>query len=81
MTGETPGEFSSKNETVDFDDPFYLHMSDNLVTTIISFNFLGTKNIRVWKSSITIALKARNKIGIIDDSEVQNKKDHVRSLW
>lgn len=46
MTGPTPapenGE-SGKIGPVDFDDPIYLHHSDNIVTTIINLNFLELK--------------------------------------
>lgn len=50
----------------DFDDPFFLHPSDNGVVSIISFKFFGIENFRIWKSSITRALKVRNKLGFID---------------
>lgn len=47
MTGSTleTGESSNKNETIDFDDPLYLH--NNIVTTIISFKLLGTGSFRI----------------------------------
>lgn len=50
------------------------------MTTIISFKLLGTKNFRVWKSFMTRALKARNKIGFVDGTKIKDKKDIVKSL-
>lgn len=41
------GESSNKHETIDLDDPLYLHASDNSVTTIINFKLLGTENFRI----------------------------------
>lgn len=80
MTGSTleTGESSNKNETIDFDDPLYLH--NNIVTTIISFKLLGTKIFRIWRSSMTKAMKARNKIGFVDGTFVKMKDNHVKSL-
>lgn len=58
----------------------YHHPSDYASSTIISFKLLGTENFRVWKSSMTRALKARNKKGFIEGIEVQDKKDPIRYL-
>lgn len=78
MTG-TLGASSSRKVNVDFDDPLYLHPSDNSVIAIIIFKFLGTENFRVWKSSMSRTLKAKNKIGLVDGTELKDKKDMVRS--
>ncbi|XP_023743339.1 uncharacterized protein LOC111891514 [Lactuca sativa] len=78
--GDTPPESSSKTNVVDFDDPLFLHPSDHSVTTIISFKLLGTENFRVWKSSMTRALKARNKQGFIEGTELKDNKDAIKSL-
>lgn len=75
MTG-TPGKSSNKSEIIDFDDRLYLRPYDNYVTTIISFKLLGTENCKVWKSSMTRALKDRNIKGFIDGTEVQDKKGY-----
>lgn len=79
MTG-TPGEPSSRKDNVDFDDPLYLHPSNNSVIAIIIFKFLGTENFNVWKSSMNRTLKDKNKIGLEDRIELKDKKDTVRSL-
>lgn len=75
-----PIESSNKNEIIDFDDPLYLHPFDNSVTIIISFKLLGTKNFRVWMSYMIRALKARNKIGLVEGTNIKDKKDAISSL-
>lgn len=77
---DTPPESSTKIDAIDFDDPLYLHPSDHSITTIISFKLLGTENFRVWKSSMTRALKARNKQGFIEGTELKDKTDTTKSL-
>ena len=57
---------SSKVDSVNYDDPLYIHPSDNTVTTIVSFKLTGTDNFRVWRSSMTRSLKARNKLGFVE---------------
>ena len=77
---DTPPESSTKIDAINFDDPLYLHPSDHSITTIISFKLLGTEIFRVWKSSMTRALKARNKQGFIEGTELKDKTDTVKSL-
>ena len=65
--GEGSGSGGDKpKDTIDFDDPLYIHPSDSAAVTIISFKLTGTENFRVWRSSMIRALKARNKLGFID---------------
>lgn len=65
---------------MNFDDPLYLHPSDTGVVSIISFKLLGTKNYRIWKSSMIRALKGRNKWGFIDGTCYKPKDDETRTL-
>ncbi|KAL4580545.1 hypothetical protein LXL04_016743 [Taraxacum kok-saghyz] len=65
----------SKAEPVqtDFDDPLYIHPSDNAVTSISSVKLTGTENYRLWRSSIIRSLTARNKLGFINGSFKKRK--------
>lgn len=46
-TDESSG--GGKNDSdVSFDDPLYVHPSNNVVTSVINFKLLGTENYRVW---------------------------------
>lgn len=59
--------------------PFYVHPSDNVVTSVINFKLLGTENYRVWRSSMTRALKARNKLGFTDGTATKPVNDPVKA--
>lgn len=54
--------------SVDYDDPLYLHPYDNTTATIIGFKLVGAENFRIWKNSMTRALKGRNKLGFAEGS-------------
>lgn len=56
----------SKHDHIDFDDPLFVHPSDNSITTIITIKLTGNENYRLWRSSMLRSLKARNKLGFID---------------
>ena len=60
------GPSGNNNNVVDFDDPLYIHPSDNSITTIITIKLTGNENYRLWRSSMLRSLKARNKLGFID---------------
>lgn len=70
MVGETPtpgyGSRTKNPYHYDFDDPLFLYPSDNGVVSIISFKLSGTEDFRISKSSITRALKSRNKLRFVD---------------
>ena len=68
MTGGSndPPSGSGKDDQINFDDPLYIHPSDNAVTSIITTKLTGNENFRLWRSSISRALKARNKLGFVD---------------
>lgn len=38
---------NNKTKVVDFDDPLYIHPSDNTVTTVINIKLSGTENYRI----------------------------------
>lgn len=65
---DDPGGSGSKNDSVDFDDPLYIHPSDNTANTIISIKLTGNENFKLWHSSMLRVLKARNKVGFVDCS-------------
>lgn len=58
MTGSVESSSSNpKKNPIDIDDPLYVHPSDNIITSVINLKLLGTKNFRVWRSSMIRALK------------------------
>lgn len=61
-----PPEGSGKDDSINFDDPLYVHPSDNATTTIVTVKLTRNENFRIWRSSMSRALKARNKIGFVD---------------
>lgn len=80
MTGPAPGsEFgsSSKTESVNYDDPLFIHPSDNTVTTIVNFKLTGTENFRIWRSSMTRSLKDRNKLGSVEGKVTKDPNDEL----
>ena len=61
---EGSGSTKEKDSTtpgtpIDFDDPLYIHPSDNAVTSIITIKLSGNENYRLWRSAMTRGLKAR----------------------
>ena len=83
MTGDNgkgTGSFGNNNNVIDFDDPLYIHPSDNSITNIINIKLLGTENYRIWRSSMIRALKARNKLGFTDGTVVEPKNDPAKEL-
>ncbi|KAI3688864.1 hypothetical protein L2E82_46759 [Cichorium intybus] len=73
MTGPviTTESGSTQPESADYNDPLYLHRSDNTTATIISFKLIGAENYRVWRSSMMRSLKGRNKLGFVEGSIVK----------
>lgn len=64
----------------DPNDPFYVHPSDSIASSLISFKLLGAENFRVWRSSMTRSLKGRNKLGFADGSIKKPKDDESKIL-
>ncbi|XP_073296507.1 uncharacterized protein [Primulina huaijiensis] len=49
-----------------FNDPLFLHPSDTPGMTIVSEQLTGVENYGVWSRAMLIALRAKNKIALID---------------
>ncbi|XP_023772322.1 uncharacterized protein LOC111920980 [Lactuca sativa] len=88
MAGETPeGSGVPKETPVDFDDPLYVHPSDNTVTSIITVKLTGNENYRLWRSAMSRGLKARNKLGFVDGSISETiyashvYSDKAKDIW
>ena len=83
MAGDTPeGSGVPKEIPVDFDDPLYVHPSDNIVISIITVKLTGNENYRLWRSSMSRGLKARNKLGFVDGSiTLENTEKTKASKW
>ena len=61
-----PPSGSGKDDQVKFDNPLFVHHSNNTVTTIVTIKLTGNENFRMWRSSMSRALRARNKVGFVD---------------
>ena len=57
---------TNKNDPVDYNDPLYVHPSDNSVTTITIVKLTGTENFRLWRAAMTRALRGRNELGFVN---------------
>lgn len=81
MDGPTDNSSSSnKNEVIDFDDPLYIHPSDNVVTTLVTIKLTSIASYRIWNSVILRRLNARNKVGFVDGTIGKQTNDPVMSL-
>ncbi|XP_073040412.1 uncharacterized protein [Primulina eburnea] len=54
--------------TSNFNDPLYIHPSDTPGTNLVSDQLLGVENYGIWSRAMLIALRAKNKIALIDGS-------------
>ncbi|XP_028775519.1 uncharacterized protein LOC114732403 [Neltuma alba] len=80
--GKEDGTASSTQTVVDFTHPLYLHPSDTQSVTLVSQVLRGAENYEVWSRSITLALLAKNKMGIIDGTCTREDQDpHLCDLW
>lgn len=52
-------------QAIDFNDPLYMHPSENVGSTITSVPFDGTRY-RSWRRSVLRALSIKNKVGFIN---------------
>ncbi|XP_071699247.1 uncharacterized protein [Rutidosis leptorrhynchoides] len=75
--GNSGGTSDNPISKLDFNDPLFLHPSDITSTPIITFKLLGTKNFRVWKCAMTLALKTKNKFGFVDGSVKKDESNEV----
>lgn len=51
-----------------FNDPLYVHSSETPGTNLINDQLIGVENYFIWSRAMLIALRAKNKIGLIDGS-------------
>lgn len=70
----------TKNDVVNFIDQLYIHLSNNIVTSIVNIKLTGAKNFRVWHSSMIRSLKARNRLRFLDGSIRKESNDQANSL-
>lgn len=49
MVGETPSASGTKPDHYDYDDPLFMHPSDNGFVSIINMKLTGTENYRIWR--------------------------------
>lgn len=80
MTDSPPEGSGSKGDPVNYDDPLYIHPSDNTVTTIVSFKLTGTDNFHIWHNFMIRSLKARNKLGFVEGTVKKDSSDEPKSL-
>nr|GEW64072.1 ribonuclease H-like domain-containing protein [Tanacetum cinerariifolium] len=76
---------SSGENNIDQYDPLFLHSNDTNGVPIIGFKLEGTKNYKVWKAAITIAIHTKNKLGFINGKiprpvEEDTLKEHNQLL-
>ncbi|GKC81771.1 ribonuclease H-like domain-containing protein [Tanacetum coccineum] len=55
-----------EGSNIDQYDPLFLHSNDTSRVPLITFKLEGTKNYKVWKATITIAIHTKNKLGFIN---------------
>ncbi|XP_071704316.1 uncharacterized protein [Rutidosis leptorrhynchoides] len=58
----------TKNSSLEFNDPLYLHPSDTSGASLITQKLKGTENYNVWSCAIKLALQTKYKLGFIDGS-------------
>ena len=83
MVGPTSARKSAsgtKGEFVNYDDPLYIHPSDNNVTTIINFKLIRVENLCIWCSSMTRSVKALNKLDFVDRTIKKDSDDKLKTL-
>lgn len=54
-----PPKRNGKNDSINFDNPLYIHPSDNATTSIVTIKLTGNENFRLWRSSMCRALRPR----------------------
>jgi len=73
---ETPKEFIMDNKS-----QYFLHPSDSPGAVITSIKFNG-KNYDLWEKAVRTALRAKNKLGFIDESITKPTSDFDElSAW
>lgn len=76
LTNNSLDQFSSNSH------PLYLQNLDHPGLILISKKLTGTENYGPWKRSLTIALSAKNKLGIINGTVIKPEESSpLRSQW
>ncbi|GJT40378.1 ribonuclease H-like domain-containing protein [Tanacetum coccineum] len=57
--------------TLDACNPLFLQANDHSNLPIVGFKLIGSDNYKMWSTAMKIALKGKNKIGIIDGTCVK----------
>ncbi|GJT38125.1 putative LTR copia-type gag-polypeptide [Tanacetum coccineum] len=60
------GSSSGGGDDIDQYDPLFLHSNNAIGVPLINFKLEGTKNYKIWKAAITIAVNTKNKLGFIN---------------
>jgi hypothetical protein len=61
---------SSSTNLDNFSNPFFLHNGDSLGTVLVSQPLIGD-NYNTWSKSMTMALRAKNKLKFVDGTLVK----------
>nr|XP_009793173.1 PREDICTED: uncharacterized protein LOC104240091 [Nicotiana sylvestris] len=80
-TPDVSAESSHANiQTIDCNDPLYVHPSDTPGISLVPELLIGTENYSEWSRSMTISLLVKNKLGFIDRTctRAQYEKDNFR---
>lgn len=85
FTGTNIEESESENVSsipITSTHPLYLQNIDHLCLISISKKLTGTENYGPWKRSLTIALSAKNKLGIVNDTfSVPDATSPLKAQW
>ncbi|XP_073290518.1 uncharacterized protein [Primulina huaijiensis] len=63
-----------------FNDPLYIHPSDTPGLNLVNDQLIGVENYGIWSRAMLIALRAKNKIALIDGSCCRPPVDSQTSL-
>ncbi|XP_075087641.1 uncharacterized protein LOC142169647 [Nicotiana tabacum] len=84
MAIDTPdvsaGSSHANTQTLDCNDPLYVHPSDAPSISLVPELLIGTENYSEWSRSMTMSLLVKNKLGFIDGTctREQYEKDNFR---
>ncbi|GJT06568.1 putative RNA-directed DNA polymerase, partial [Tanacetum coccineum] len=73
---------SSEEDKIDQYDPLFLHSNDTSGVPLINFKLEGTKNYKVWKTALTIAIHTKNKLGFLNGKLVRpSEEGFMQEQW
>ena len=67
LLNNNPNGVSSNDGQVSMDDSFFIHHSDSPTVVLVSPP-LNEENYGTWHRAMTMALRAKNKLGFVDGS-------------